>query len=146
MAADDKTPQWIRVSTHDMTSSAGRYILGSRTAKEWADYGRWFALMQILAQMPESVIDVSEDARLKSLAYDLSMTAKACGEWLGRLSAAGAIDTECYEQRRVVCVPDILTAVSAYQTKVNVNRRNGARGGRPKAKTETQSVSDEQPK
>ena len=130
VSADDKYPQWIRVSTHDMTSPAGRYVLGARTAKDWANYGRWFALQQILASMPGSALDVSAPERLKSLAYDLSMTAGACSAWLDLLAAGGAIDTEAYQTRRIVCVPDIINAVVSYQSRVATNRRNGRRGGR----------------
>lgn len=136
MSVDDKYPQWIRVSTHDMTSPAGRFVLGARTAKDWANYGRWFALQQLLATMPDSFIDVSSPQRLKSLAHDLTMTPKACAEWLSVLSEGGAIDTEAYETRRIVCVPDIFNAVSSYQSRVRVNRANGARGGRRKASDE----------
>lgn len=129
MSADDKCPQWIRVSTHDMTSSAGRYILGARTQKDWANYGRWFALMQLLASTPESVIDVSTPQRLKSIAHELAMTPKACEEWLGTLSESGAIDTEAYDAKRLLFVPDVYDAVQSYQTRVRVNRQN-AKGKR----------------
>lgn len=138
MSADDRYPQWIRVSTHDMTSPAGRTILGARTTRDWANYGRWFALQQILASVPDSALDVSTPARLKSLAYDLAMTPKACSEWLGVLSEGGAIDTEAYESRRLVFVPDIYGAVTSYQSRVKVNRANGAKGGRRKAAVQEQ--------
>jgi hypothetical protein len=136
MSADDKTPPWIRVSTHDMTSSAGRYILGARTARDWANYGRWFALQQILAGVPESVLDVSAPQRLKSLAHELAMTPKACSDWLAVLSEGGAIDSEAYESKGLVFVPDVYDAVTSYQSRVKVNRANGARGGRRKAAQE----------
>lgn len=138
MSADDKYPQWIRVSTHDMTSPAGRYILGARTARDWANYGRWFALQQILAGVPDSVLDVGTPQMLKSLAHELAMTPKACAEWLEVLSDGGAIDTEAYRDKRMVFVPDIYATVTSYQSRVKVNRANGARGGRRKADAQGQ--------
>ena len=86
MSADDKRLKWLRVSTADMTSPEGRYILGGKSTKEWADYGRYFALLQLMASSPEGTIDVSDARRLKSLAVELSMTPAACKEWLAHRS------------------------------------------------------------
>lgn len=138
MSVDDRCPQWIRVSTLDMTSPEGRYILGGKSVREWADYGRWFALLQLVARSPEGYIDVADARRLKSLAADLAMTTKACREWLAVLVEGGAIDSEMYEQRSWVCVTDVFDAVQSYKVQVRVNKRNGSKGGRPrKEKTET---------
>jgi len=137
MAADDKCPPWIRVSTHDMTSIAGRYILGGKSVKEWADYGRYFALMQLIARTPGGYIDVSDDRRLRSLATDLAMSPKACRDWLSTLVEGSAIDRESYEVAKQVTITDVYNFVEAYQSKARANRRNGAAGGRPH-KTETQ--------
>ncbi len=49
MGADERFPPWLRFSTNDMGSAAGRYMLAAGTTANWADYGRWFALRQILA-------------------------------------------------------------------------------------------------
>lgn len=137
MSADDKCPQWIRVSTTDMTSTEGRYILGGKSTREWADYGRWFALMQLVARSPEGYLDVADARRLKSLAVDLAMTPKACTEWLEMLVEGGAVEREAYEVQKWVCVPDIWNAIQSYRMQVRANKRNGAKGGRPrKPKTE----------
>ncbi len=137
MSVDDKCPPWIRVSTTNMTSAEGRYILGGKSAKEWADYGRYFALIQLIARSPQGYIDVSDERRLRSLAVDLALTPKACTTWLNVLLKGGVIDAESYEQAGRVCMPDVYNAVTAYQTQIRVNRKNGAKGGRPrKNKTE----------
>jgi hypothetical protein len=130
MAADDKCPPWIRVSTHDMTSAAGRYIIGGGSPKEWADYGRFFALLQLQACTADGRIDVADDRRLRSLARDLGMTPKACRDWLQMLAEGGAIDLESLEAGHVVNA-DVWEFVQSYQTQARVNRKNGARGGRP---------------
>lgn len=138
MSADDKCPQWIRVSTSDMTSQEGRYILGGKSQREWADYGRWFALIQLMARDSNGFIDVSDPRRLKSLAVDLALTPKACRDWLGVLVDGGAIDREAYEARGWICVADVYNAVQSYQTQTRANKRNGAKGGRPRKQiTET---------
>ena len=138
MSAADKVPQWIRVSTSDMTSAEGRYILGGKSSREWADYGRWFALLQLVARSPEGLIDVSDQRRLKSLAVDLALTPKACKDWLGVLVDGGAIEREAYEARGWICIPCVFNDVQSYKSQVRVNRLNGAKGGRPrKKKTET---------
>lgn len=136
MSADDKRPQWIRVSTYDMTSPEGRYILGGKSAREWADYGRWFALLQLMARTTEGYIDVSDPRRLKSLATDLALTPKACGDWIGVLVEGGAVEREAYEEKGWICVADVYNAVQSYKCQVRANKRNGAKGGRPR-KTQT---------
>ena len=138
MSCDDRCPPWIRVSTSNMTTVEGRYILGGRSAREFADYGRYFALIQLVARTPQGYIDVGDARRLKSLAADLGMTPKACRDWLAVLVEGGAIDAECYEARGWVFMPDVYNQVQSYQGQVAANRRNGAKGGRPrKQKTET---------
>lgn len=137
MSADDKCPPWIRVSTTDMTSSEGRYILGGKSAKEWADYGRYFALIQLVARSPQGFIDVSDPRRLKSLAVDLAMTPKACKDWIDMLLTGGVIERESYERMGWICIVDVYNAVQSYQAQVRANKRNGAKGGRPKKKTES---------
>ena len=143
MSADDKCAPWIRVSTTDMNSYEGRYILGGKSTKEWADYGRYFALIQLAARTPEGVIDVSDERRLKSLSVDLAMTPKACREWLGVLLEGGIIEREAYEDRGILCIVDVCNAVIAYQSQVSANRRNGARGGRPR-KDKTEPIKKEE--
>lgn len=138
MSADDRCPPWIRLSTDNMTSIEGRYILGGKSNREWADYGRYIGLMQLIARTPEGFIDVSDERRLKSLSVDLAMTPKACKGWLEVLVDGGAIEREAYEAKRWVCIADVYNHVQAYQTQVRVNKRNGAKGGRPR-KTKTTS-------
>jgi len=135
MSADDKCPPWIRVNTSDMLSQEGRYILGGRTTKEWADYGRYFALLQLLARSPEARIYVEDERLLKSLSVDLNMTPKSCRAWLDDLDAIGVLNSNDYADGYVM-IDDVTNAVSDYLSQVRRNRENGAKGGRPR-KTQT---------
>lgn len=135
MSAEDKSPQWIRVSTSDMFSQEGRYILGGRSNKEWADYGRWFALLQLLGRTADGYIDVSDPRRLKSLASDLAMQPKACKEWLAMLVEGGAVDREAYETKGRVCVADVFDAVQSYKCQVRANRRIAAQRVKKRERT-----------
>ena len=123
MSADDRCPQWVRVSTHHMTSIAGRYVLGGKTAREWADYGRLFALTQLCACTTEGYIDASDSRRLASLAQDLGMSAKACRSWIGVLVEGGAVDRDSWESEGRILVPDAFNAVQAYATQSRTNKR-----------------------
>lgn len=131
MSADDKHLQWLRVNTCDMVSLEGRYILGGKSTREWADYGRWFALLQLMARSSDGCIDVGDPRRLKSLAADLALSPKACRDWLAVLVEGGAIDRDNYEQGRIF-VADVFNAVQAYNAQVRANKRNGTKGGRPR--------------
>lgn len=123
MAADERFPAWLRFSTNDMGSAAGRYMLASGTTANWADYGRWFALRQILATTPGGAIDASNARLLGSLGRQLDMGIKACRAWLQSLADVGAISPADWE-RGVVCDPDVFDQQEAYQNRVRVNRRN----------------------
>ena len=131
MGADDRCPHWIRVNTDDMTSAEGRYILGGKSSREWADYGRYFALMQILARSPEARLHVADERLLKSLAVDLGMTPRACTEWLEVLGTSGILNPVDYGQGYVT-IDDVSRAVIDFQDTVRRNKRNGSKGGRPR--------------
>ena len=126
--ADDKLPQWIRLRTNDWDSPAGRYILaGGRTA-DWADYGRWFALRQLLATTPGACIDASSQRQLGSLARQLGFgSARACREWLDALAECDAISAGEWEGTGLVVDVDVVNQQASYQSRVRVNRAN--RGG-----------------
>lgn len=136
MSADDKCPPWVRLSTSDMTSMAGRYILGGKGPKEWADYGRYIGLMQLMARTEEGYVDISDPRRLRSLSQDLGMTPKACREWIEMLIEGGAVERESYEQCGWVCVADVYNAVQSYRTKCRINKRNAAGAATPKKKAD----------
>ena len=123
MSADDRCPQWVRVSTHHMTSIAGRYVLGGKTAREWADYGRLWALTQLCACTTGGYIDAADTRRLASLAQDLGMAPKACRAWLAVLVEGGAIDREAWESRGWILVPDSFNAVQSYASQSRTNKR-----------------------
>ena len=135
MSADDRYPHWIRVNSDDMTSEEGRYILGGKSAKEWADYGRYFALIQLLARSTGARIHIADERLLKSLSVDLGMAPKACKAWLDMLATSGVLNHLDYEQGYVT-IDDVSRAVLDFQDTVRRNKRNGAKGGRPR-KTET---------
>lgn len=135
MSADDRYPHWIRVNSDDMTSEEGRYILGGKSTQEWADYGRYFALMQLLSRTTGARLNVGDPRLLKSLASDLGMTAKACVTWLDMLSTSGVLNPNDYAEGYVT-IDDVTCAVLDFQDTVRRNKRNGAKGGRPR-KTET---------
>lgn len=133
-AVDDRFPQWVRFRTNDMDTPAGRYMLAGGSVSDWADYGRWFALRQVLATTPGAALDVSDARMLGALARQLSFaSARRCREWLDALSACGAIDRECYEGRSVVLDADMFEAQQSYQSRVRSNREKGAKGGRPRS-------------
>lgn len=137
MSADDKFPRWVRVSTIDMTTPAGRYILAGHNTASWADYGRYFALLQLVAREPDACIDIADDRRLKSLAAELNMTVKACRAWLDMLVESGAVERESYEAG-LISIQDATNAARGYRETCARNRANGKAGGRPsKEKTQT---------
>lgn len=139
MSANDKFPQWMRVSTSDAQSETGRYILGGKTNKDWANYGRWQALLQLLHRSPGGCLDVSDPQRFRSLTQELfgaagTAAVKTCRLFLALLVDAGALDRESYEKKDWLTNNDAYEAYQSYQTQVRANRRNGKRGGRPRKK------------
>lgn len=122
---DEKYPQWVRMRTNDFNSPAGRYILAGGSTTDWANYGRWFALRQILATTPLAVVDVSNQRQLGALARQLGFTGpKACRSWLQALAECDAIDREALEGRGLVLDGDIFEALQSYQAMCRTNRRN----------------------
>lgn len=128
--ADDKLPQWFRVRTNDWESPAGRYILaGGRTA-DWADYGRWFALRQILATTPGACVDASNPRQIGALARQLGFpSARACREWLDALAECGAVSPDEWSGSGLVVDYDVANQQASYQSRVRVNRANRSGGG-----------------
>lgn len=125
---DEKFPQWIRMRTNDFDSPAGRYILAGGSTSDWANYGRYFALRQILATTPGAAVDVSNQRMLGSLARQLGFSGpKACRSWLEALAECDAIDREMLEGRGQVLVGDVWDAQQSYQSMCRTNRRNKMR-------------------
>lgn len=126
---DEKFPQWIRMRTNDMDSPAGRYILAGGSTTDWANYGRYFALRQILATTPAAVIDVSNPRMLGSLSRQLGFSgSKSCRSWLEALAECDGIDREMLEERGQILVEDVWVAQQSYQSMCRTNRRNKLRG------------------
>lgn len=125
---DEKFPQWIRMRTNDFDSPAGRYILAGGSTSDWANYGRYFVLRQILATTPGASVDVSNQRMLGSLARQLGFSGpKACRSWLEALAECGAIDREMLECRGQILVGDVWDAQQSYQSMCRTNRRNKMR-------------------
>lgn len=125
---DEKFPQWIRMRTNDFDSPAGRYILAGGSTSDWANYGRFFALRQILATTPGASVDVSNQRMLGSLARQLGFSGpKACRSWLAALAECDGIDREMLEERGQVLVGDVWEAQQSYQSMCRTNRRNKMR-------------------
>lgn len=124
-SADEKLPQWIRLRTNDWDSPAGRYMLaGGRTA-DWADYGRWFALRQLLATTPGAAIDASNPRQLGALARQLGFSSpKACRAWLEALVECGAISRADWEEGGSVVDVDVFNQQRSYVDRVRTNRAN----------------------
>ena len=135
-SADDKLPQWIRVRTNDWDSPAGRYMLAGGRTSDWADYGRWFALRQLLATTPGAYIDASNPRQLGALARQLGFSSpRACRAWLEALVECGAIDSTDWEESGWVVDVDVSNQQISYRDRVRVNRsnRSGAGGRRVEA-------------
>lgn len=126
MGADERFPPWLRFSTNDMGSAAGRYMLAAGTTANWADYGRWFALRQILATTPGAAVDASNARLLGSLGRQLGLGIKACRSWLAALAECGAISAEDWADG-IVCDPDVFNQQEAYQAKVRAGRARAER-------------------
>lgn len=150
VSVDEKYPQWMRIRTNDFQTPQGRYVLSGGTAASWADYGRWVALRQMLAQSPGATLDVSDQRELRGLARELGFsTPRRCLDFLEVLASCDAIDAELLA-RGTVADADVLAAQQSYQSRLRANRSNARRGGRPSRPapgggqaanpTETQSV------
>lgn len=129
-SADEKLPQWMRVRTNDWDTPAGRYLLAGGGTQNWADYGRWFALRQMLATTPDAYIDASDDRRMGALTRQLGFSSRAaCRRWVESLAACDAISAADWEGRGWVTDPDVSEQQRAYAARVITNRAN-RRGGR----------------
>lgn len=136
---DEKYPQWIRMRTNDYDTPAGRYILAGGSTSDWANYGRWFALRQILATTPLALVDVSNPRQLGALSRQLGFSGpKACRSWLQALAECDAINRDLFERRGLVTDDDICGALDSYQAMCRTNRRNklGKRDGSTDASTD----------
>lgn len=139
---DEKFPQWIRMRTNDMDTPAGRYILAGGSTSDWANYGRFFALRQVLATTPGAIVDVSNPRMLGSLARQLGFSGpKACRSWLAALAECDAIDREMLEERGQILVMDVYEAQQSYQSMCRTNRRN--KTGAPPADEPSNESKDE---
>lgn len=127
--AGDRLPQWVRLSTNDWNSPAGRHMLaGGRTA-DWADYGRWVVLRQLLATTPGAAVDASDQRQLGALSRQLGFPSpRACRAWLDALAECSAISGPDWREAERVVDVDIYNQQASYASRVRTNRRNRAGG------------------
>lgn len=134
MDVNEKYPPWLRLRTDDFLRPQGSQVIGCGSAAGWADYGRWFALRQLLARAPGAVIDVSNARELAALARQLGFpTHKKCRDFLSTLAECGVIDAEGLESGRVFD-ESVFEQQQSYQIRCRKLRENGERGGRPPGK------------
>ena len=108
-----------------MDTPAGRYVLAGGSTSDWADYGRWFALRQLLATTPGGHMDLSDQRVMGSLARQLGFSsAKRCREWVERLASCGGLDREAWEERGWALEPDVWEQCGSYVAQCERNRRN----------------------
>lgn len=125
--SEDRFPQWIRVPTSDWDSAAGRYMLAGGSQSNWADYGRWCALRQILATTKGAFVDVTNDRQLGALSRQLGFASRrACRSWLDALAECEAISPPDYAEGLVVSL-DVAAQQRNYVDRVETNRRNRSR-------------------
>ena len=127
MTHEERFPPWMRVSTRDMDSTAGRYMLAGGSQSDWADYGRWFALRQILSTTPGACLDAGNPRILGSLARQLGFGGqRRCREWLQSLSECGAIDRGSWDECGEVVDAEIYNSLASYQSRCRTNALNKA--------------------
>lgn len=117
---------WWKVRADDADTPEGRYILGRRSAKDWANYGRWIALRGYLTGCPAAGVDRTDQRAMDALGCQLGLSRKQLGEFVQLLLDARAINPEDYESGFIV-VDDVARQWQAYQNRSAVNTVNGGR-------------------
>lgn len=117
---------WWKVRADDADTPEGRYILGRRTAKDWANYGRWVTLRGYLTGCPSAAIDHRDKRAMDALGCELGLSKKQLAEFVSLLLDAGAINQEEYEDGFIVC-DDVSRQWAKYQNRSAVNTVNGGK-------------------
>ena len=125
--------KWIQLDIHEHLHGVGRRIVGTKTAKEWADLGRYDVLKDLCALDERGYLDLSNPAEMRAIRDELRLSAKACGDLMDRLALAGAIDRDSWSEKSWVMIAESWNARQRYESKCRANRSNGKRGGRPAA-------------
>lgn len=117
---------WWKVRADDADTPEGRYILGRRSAKDWANYGRWVALRGYLTSCERAVIDHTDRRAMDALGCQLGLGKKQLGEFVQLLLDAKAIDSEEYANGFIM-VDDVMRQWTKYQTRSAANQINGGK-------------------
>lgn len=117
---------WWKVRTDDADTPEGRYLLGRRTAKDWANYGRWVALRGFLTACNSAAIDHRDARAMDALGCQLGLSKKQLADFVKLLLDAGAINREEYEAGFIVC-DDVTRQWAKYQNRSAVNTINGGK-------------------
>lgn len=129
--------KWIQLDIHEHLHGVGRRIVGTKTAKEWADLGRYDVLKDLCALDERGYLDLSNPAELRAIRDELRLSANACLDFMDRLALAAAIDQDAWGEKSWVMIAEAWNARQRYETKCRANRSNGKRGGRPKSQPGT---------
>lgn len=117
---------WWKIRADDTGTPEGRYTLGRRTDKDWANYGRWVALRGYLTDCKSSAIDHRDKRAMDALGCELGLSEKKLAEFVSLLLDAGAINREEYEAGFIV-IDDISRQWAKYQNRSAVNTINGGK-------------------
>lgn len=114
---------WWKLPAEDTESPVGRYILGMRSAKDWANYGRWVELRGYLASSDKCFIYHNDPRAMDALGYRLGLTKKQLQSFVQLLLDAGAINRDEYADGYIV-VDDVYEQWCAYENRKATNKAN----------------------
>lgn len=120
--------EWIKIPAGEHNSTACMSLLGARTEKDLATFGRWCLLRSLIAATETGRIDLSDPGVLHSLSLNLSFTVEEFLELLSRLIELGFLTKEGNEVFNI----DVENSIKDYASFVEKQRENGKKGGRPK--------------
>lgn len=119
---------WWKLAANDTNTPAGQYILGRRTAKDWANYGRWVDFRGYLSQQDSCVIDRKDQRAMDALGYRLGLSRKQLTEFVSLLQAAGALSKDAFDEGWL-SVDDVFNQWQAYMNRKAVNTANRSKRG-----------------
>lgn len=127
--APQRQPRWIKVPCDEVSTELGRHIIAGGSRSNWADYGRYLALRELLMTTEGAIVRLGA-REAGALARHLGFSgAKALRSWLDMLAECGAISAADWAEG-AVCVPDVSAQRDAYVRKCRVVSRNReGRGG-----------------
>lgn len=94
-----------------------------RTARDWANYGRWVELRGYLASSDRCIIDHTDPRAMDALGYRLGLTKKQLQSFVQLLLDAGGLNKDEYEAGYIV-VDDVFEQWCAYENRKAINKAN----------------------